>query len=54
MALSGTLETFSLPDVLRLLSSTKKTGLLALDGDRAAAGSGCVTAPSSLPMPTGP
>lgn len=34
MALSGTLETFSLPDVLRLLSSTKKTGLLALDGDR--------------------
>ena len=36
MALSGTLETFSLPDVLRLLSSTKKTGLLALDGDRGA------------------
>ena len=34
MALSGTLETFSLPDVLRLLSTTKKTGLLALDGDR--------------------
>src|SRR5688500_5190173 len=34
VALSGTLETFSLPDVLRLLSSTKKTGLLALDGDR--------------------
>lgn len=34
MALSGTLETFSLPDVLRLLSSTKKTGRLALDGDR--------------------
>ena len=34
MALSGTLETFSLPDVLRLLASTKKTGLLALDGDR--------------------
>lgn len=34
MALSGTLETFSLPDVLQLLSSTKKTGLLALDGDR--------------------
>lgn len=34
MALSGTLESFSLPDVLRLLSSTKKTGLLALDGDR--------------------
>lgn len=34
MALSGTLETFSLPDVLRLLASTNKTGLLALDGDR--------------------
>jgi len=34
VALSGTLETFSLPDVLRLLSSTSKTGLLALDGDR--------------------
>lgn len=34
MALSGTLETFSLPDVLRLLASTGKTGRLALDGDR--------------------
>lgn len=34
MALSGTLETFSLPDVLRLLSSTEKSGLLRLDGDR--------------------
>ena len=34
MALQGTLETFSVPEVLRLLSSTKKTGLLALDGDR--------------------
>lgn len=34
MALSGTLETFSLPDVLRLLASTKKTGLLELQGDR--------------------
>lgn len=39
MALSGTLETFSLPDVLRLLSSTNKTGRLALDGDR---GQGCI------------
>lgn len=39
MALSGTLETFSLPDVLRLLSSTNKTGRLALDGDR---GRGCL------------
>jgi hypothetical protein len=34
VALSGTLETFSLPDVLRLLSNTNKTGRLALDGDR--------------------
>lgn len=34
MALSGTLETFSLPDVLRLLASTAKTGRLALRGDR--------------------
>jgi hypothetical protein len=34
VALSGTLETFSLPDVLRLLASTGKTGRLALDGDR--------------------
>ena len=34
MALQGTLETFSVPEVLRLLSGTKKTGLLALDGDR--------------------
>lgn len=34
MALQGTLETFSVPEVLRLLSSTRKTGLLALDGDR--------------------
>lgn len=34
MALQGTLETFELPDVLRLLSSTKKTGMLELDGDR--------------------
>jgi hypothetical protein len=34
VALQGTLETFSVPEVLRLLSGTKKTGLLALDGDR--------------------
>ncbi len=34
MALRGTLETFSVPEVLRLLSNTAKTGLLALDGDR--------------------
>ena len=39
MALQGTLETFALPDVLRLLASTKKTGAYRLDGDR---GAGCL------------
>lgn len=39
MALSGTLDTFALPDVLRLLSSTSKTGRLRVSGDR---GSGSV------------
>ncbi|MFP3901431.1 MAG: DUF4388 domain-containing protein [Acidimicrobiia bacterium] len=34
MALQGTLDTFSLPDVLRLLAGTGKTGRLRLDGDR--------------------
>jgi hypothetical protein len=34
MALQGTLDTFELPDVLRLLSSTKKTGRLRLQTDR--------------------
>ena len=39
MALQGTLETFALPDVLRLLASTKKTGRLQLSGSH---GSGSV------------
>jgi hypothetical protein len=39
VALQGTIETFALPDVLRLLASTKKTGELRLSGDR---GSGSV------------
>lgn len=39
MALSGTLDTFALPDVLRLLASTAKTGRLRITGDR---GSGSV------------
>jgi hypothetical protein len=39
VALQGTIETFALPDVLRLLSSTKKTGCLRLDGSR---GTGCL------------
>jgi hypothetical protein len=34
VALQGTLETFSVPEVLRLLAGTNKTGLLALEGDR--------------------
>jgi hypothetical protein len=34
VALQGTLETFALADVLRLLASTKKTGILRIDGDR--------------------
>ena len=34
MALQGTLETFALPDVLRLLASTAKTGRLTVSGER--------------------
>ena len=34
MALQGNIETFALSDVLQLLSSTKKTGRLRLEGDR--------------------
>jgi hypothetical protein len=34
VALQGTLDTFALPDVLRLLASTKKTGRLVLAGNR--------------------
>lgn len=34
MALQGNIETFALPDVLRLLSSTSKTGKLRLEGTR--------------------
>ena len=34
MALQGTLDTFALPDVLRLLASTKKTGRLLIAGNR--------------------
>ncbi len=39
MALSGTLDTFALPDVMRLLASTSKTGRLRVTGQR---GSGSV------------
>jgi Domain of unknown function (DUF4388) len=34
LALQGTLDTFSLPDVLRLLATTRKTGRLRIEGDR--------------------
>lgn len=34
MALQGTLETFALPDVLRLLASTKKSGVLRIETER--------------------
>jgi hypothetical protein len=34
VALQGTLDTFALPDVLRLLAATKKTGRLRLSGER--------------------
>jgi hypothetical protein len=34
VALQGSLDTFSLPDVLRLLATTGKTGCLHVDGDR--------------------
>jgi DNA-binding transcriptional ArsR family regulator len=34
VALQGTIETFALPDVMRLLASTKKTGCLRLTGSR--------------------
>jgi Domain of unknown function (DUF4388) len=34
VALQGTLDTFALPDVLRLLASTKKTGRLRVSGSR--------------------
>ena len=39
MALSGTLDTFALPDVLRLCATTAKSGRLCITGDR---GSGSV------------
>ena len=38
MSLQGTLDTFALPDVLRLLASTAKTGYLRLDGSRGSGG----------------
>jgi len=43
VALQGTLDTFALPDVLRLLAATKKTGRLRITGGR---GTGSVWAAS--------
>ena len=43
MALQGTLDTFALPDVLRLLAATKKTGRLRITGGR---GTGSIWASS--------
>lgn len=34
MALQGTLDTFALPDVLRLLANTQKSGRILVQGDR--------------------
>src|SRR4051812_7234280 len=36
VALQGTLDTFALPDVLRLLAATTKTGRLQISGNRGA------------------
>lgn len=38
MALQGTLDTFALPDVLRLLAATKKTGFLRITGPNGCGG----------------
>jgi hypothetical protein len=38
LGLQGTLETFALPDVLRLLAATRKTGCLHVEGDRGRGG----------------
>lgn len=45
VALQGTLDTFALPDVLRLLSTTRKVGRLRVSGD---AGSGSLWVDSSM------
>ena len=44
MALQGTLDTFALIDVFRLLASTNKTGRLRVTGDAATATSGSTAA----------
>lgn len=57
MSLQGTLDTFALPDVLRLLASTAKTGHLRLEGNRGAGGlwidTGHVVAAEADRLPAG-
>lgn len=57
MSLQGTLDTFALADVLRLLASTRKTGYLRLEGSRGSGGlwlsEGALSAVSPL-LPAGP
>src|SRR5262245_13642933 len=59
VALQGTLDTFALPDVLRLLAGTRKTGRLRLVGDRGNGsvwvdgGSVVATEASGSPAPKG-
>ena len=60
MALQGTLDTFALPDVLRLLAATKKTGRLRITGGRgtgsvwAVAGEVCGVEATHAPHATDP
>ncbi len=59
MALQGTLDTFALADVLRLLASTKKTGRFHLTGSRGSGtiyvdGGGVVATESTTGRPSGP
>jgi hypothetical protein len=49
VALQGTLDTFALPDVLRLLAATKKTGRLQVTGNR---GTGSVWVDAGLVVKT--
>ncbi len=57
MALQGTLDTFALPDVLRLLATTRKTGRLLIHGNRGDGNvwvdAGSVIAASAAGVPNG-
>ncbi len=58
MALQGTLDTFALPDVLRLLGATKKSGRLRITSDRGAgsvsvsSGAVCAVEATHAPLAT--